>query len=173
MIPLHAIEYRKAASADSYDLAVLKGKVWNTTYQGIYSDETLRGYDVRKNQQIFDSIISNLDIEVYVAAEHGRIVGFITCGKPFRPFRDYKQEVGLLYILQSHQRRGIGRALFALAQDQVRSTGESTFIISVNRQNTNAIQFYIAMGGKLIATEQYQLRLAFHVDDQQPSAKKL
>lgn len=159
------ISYRKAVPQDSHALAVLKGRVWNTTYQGIYSDETLRNYDVGKNQQIFDSIIANPDIDLYVAVDQGEIVGFITCGKPFRPIDGYRQEVGLLYILQSHQRRGIGRALFALAREHVHAAGDAAFVVSVNRQNSRAIAFYRAMGGQVISTEQHQLRLTFSVEE--------
>ncbi len=45
------IYFREAVLADCYDLAVLKGKVWNTTYQGIYPQEKLTGYNVEKNQK--------------------------------------------------------------------------------------------------------------------------
>ena len=37
------ISYRKATLDDCYSIAELKGIVWNTTYKGIYSDETLNG----------------------------------------------------------------------------------------------------------------------------------
>ena len=46
------IEYRKATVEDCYSIAELKGIVWNTTYKGIYSDEKLIGYDVKKNEKM-------------------------------------------------------------------------------------------------------------------------
>ena len=46
---MNNIVYRKATVEDCYSIAELKGIVWNTTYKGIYSDETLSGYDVKKN----------------------------------------------------------------------------------------------------------------------------
>ena len=51
------IQFREAVLTDCYDLAVLKGKVWNTTYQGIYPQEKLTGYDVEKNARIFEAIV--------------------------------------------------------------------------------------------------------------------
>lgn len=38
------ILYRIATEEDCYAIAKLKGIIWNTTYQGIYSDEALAGY---------------------------------------------------------------------------------------------------------------------------------
>lgn len=61
------IVYRKATIEDCYFIAELKGVVWNTTYKGIYPDEKLIGYDVKKNEQIMQTIVNNPEIELYVA----------------------------------------------------------------------------------------------------------
>ncbi len=106
---MNNIVYRKATVEDCYSIAELKGIVWNTTYKGIYSDETLSGYDVKKNEQILQNIVNNSEIEIYVATDNDIIVGFMTCGKPYKPFRHYEQEVGLLYILKEYQKQGIGK----------------------------------------------------------------
>lgn len=92
------VTYRKANLSDCYTLAVLKGIVWNTTYKGIYSDDTLTNYDIPKNQAIFESIVANPHIELYVAECGYQIVGLMTFGQLFKPFMHYKQEIGLLYI---------------------------------------------------------------------------
>ena len=64
---MNKITYRKAEIKDCLSIATLKGIVWNTTYRGIYSDESLINYDVVKNQKIFEQIVNNPEIEVYVA----------------------------------------------------------------------------------------------------------
>lgn len=155
------IEYRKATAEDCYSIAELKGIVWNTTYKGIYSDEKLIGYDVQKNEQIMRNILNNPEIEIYVATDEDRVVGFMTCGKPYKPFKHYEQEVGLLYIFKDYQKRGIGRAFIEIAHTQVKEAGYREFVVAVNRQNENAIQFYLAMGGKIVLSEEQQLRIAF------------
>ncbi len=155
------ISYRKATVEDCYSIAELKGVVWNTTYKGIYSDEKLTGYDVKKNEQILRSIVNNLEIEVYVATDNDRIVGFMTCGKPYKPFRHYEQEVGLLYILKEYQKQGIGKGFLEIARKQVKESGYDEFMVAVNSQNVNAIQFYLAMGGKIVVSEEKQLRIEF------------
>lgn len=158
---MHPITYRKATAEDCYSLAELKGIVWNTTYKGIYPDEALRGYDVAKNERILQNIVNHSEIEVYVAVCNDRIVGFMTCGKPYRPFGDYRQEVGLLYILKEYQKQGIGKGFLAIARKQVKDAGYDKFMVAVNSQNVNAIQFYLAMGGKIICSEEKQLRIEF------------
>ena len=157
------ILYRKATLEDCFSIAELKGIVWNTTYRGIYPDESLDGYDVGKNELIIQKIVNNPEIEIYVAEDKGKIVGFMTCGKPYKPFRHYEQEIGLLYILKEYQRQGIGRGFFDVARKQVKENGYKEFIVSVNSQNSNAIQFYRSMGGEVIDTTERQLTFVYVV----------
>lgn len=148
------IIYRKAKINDCYSIAKLKGEVWNTTYRGIYSDTLIDNYDIKRNKLIFEGIISNPNYELYVAIDNKKIIGFMSCGEPYRPFLKYNKEIGLLYILNEYQRKGIGKMLFLIARDIVRKSGNDEFFVSVNKYNTNAIQFYIAMGGTIISIDE-------------------
>ena len=158
------IAYRLAIPADCRAIAQLKGEVWNTTYAGIYPEERLRGYDVDHNERIFAGIVANPAIDLHVATDAGHIVGFMTCGALFRPVEGFQREIGLLYIRQSHQRMGIGRAFFAIARDSFRRDGVERFIVSVNRQNAGALAFYRAMGGMPVRHSDTQITLVFPVD---------
>lgn len=155
------ITYRKAEISDCFSIASLKGKVWRTTYQGIYSEESLINYDVEKNRKIFEQIVNNPDIQIYVALISEQIVGFMTCGKPYKGFQDFSQEIGLLYILKEYQRQGIGRSLFELARKQVRNAGYNRFFLSVNKKNANAIAFYLAMGGQALLADDSQIKIVY------------
>jgi len=101
------ISYRLATINDCYEIAKLKGEVWNTTYRGIYSDYALDNYDVERNKRTFESIINNPKTSLTVAVEADKIIGFISCGEPYRPYLHYKQDIGLLYILKNYQRLGM------------------------------------------------------------------
>ena len=158
---INNIVYRKATVDDCYTIAKLKGIVWNTTYKGIYSDEALSGYDVEKNEKIFHQIVNNPEIQIYVATEKDKIVGFMTCVKPQKPFVHDEQEVGLLYILKEYQRQGIGKGFFDIARKQVKEAGYKEFIVAVNSKNINAIDFYISMGGKIIDSDERQMRIEY------------
>ena len=160
-----SITYRLATPADCRAIAQLKGEVWNTTYAGIYPEERLRGYDVDHNERIFAGIVANPDIDLHVATDAGRIVGFMTCGTLFHPVEGFQREIGMLYILQSHQRQGVGRTFFAIARARFRREGISRFIVSVNAQNHPALAFYRAMGGTLLRQTDTQIILFFAVED--------
>ncbi len=155
------IEYRKANIDDCYAIAELKGVVWNTTYKGIYSDESLANYDIERNARTFLQIVNNPEIEIYVAIDNERIVGFMTCGKTYKKFKHYEQEIGLLYILKEYQRQGIGRRFFDIARKQVKESGYSEFIVSVNSKNENAISFYVSMSGKVIDADEKQMKILY------------
>lgn len=155
------IRFREARLTDCYEIAVLKGIVWNTTYQEIYPQEKLSGYDVEKNKRIFESIVENPEISLYVATDADKIVGFMTCGKPYRPFREYGQEIGLLYILKEYQRQGIGTAFFEIARRLVAGRGCKIFFLSVNKRNYNAQKFYMEMGGEVLCEEGEQMRIGY------------
>ncbi len=152
------VTYRLARTADCHALALLKGDVWRTTYRGIYSDNALDNYDVAKNQRIFEGIIANPEIHLYIAECSEIPVGLMTCGKPLRPFQHYQWEVGLLYILKDYQRQGIGSGFLAIAREQIVRQGGKEFLVSVNRLNHSAIKFYTAMGGRVVHEDEKQLK---------------
>jgi len=160
---MNTITYRKAVLEDCLELAILKGQVWNTTYKGIYSEEKLSGYDIAKNESIFHNIVCNPDIELFVALDGQKIVGLMTCGKPYRPFMDFQQEIGLLYILKEYQRKGIGKAFFEIARKQVKSNGYTKFFLSVNSRNYDAQKFYEAMGGVIICEDEQQIKYKYTI----------
>lgn len=160
---MEEIIYRKAVTEDCHELSILKRDVWNTTYQGIYPQEKLDNYDVQKNEEILKGIVLNPEIDLYVAQKQKKLLGFMTCGKPYRLFNEYNQEVALLYILKEFQRRGIGRHFIELAKEETRKKGFDEFILSVNSKNENAIAFYLAMGGIIICDDGGQKRFLFKV----------
>ncbi|ABX43490.1 GNAT family N-acetyltransferase [Lachnoclostridium phytofermentans] len=144
------ISYRLAEYKDCLDLAIVKKQVWNTTYRGIYSDESLDNFDVERNVNTFKKIIDNPNIKLFVTLDREKVIGFMDIGTPFKPYMDYKQELGLLYILKEYQRRGIGRLLMNVARDTVKANGYNEFIVSCNTENVNGQKFYEAMGGVII-----------------------
>jgi len=160
---MNTITYRKAVLEDCLDLAILKGQVWNTTYKGIYSEEKLSGYDIAKNESIFQNIVNNPDIELFVALDNQKIVGLMTCGKPYRPFMDFQQEIGLLYILKEYQRKGIGKTFFEIARNQMKTNRYTKFFLSVNSKNFDAQKFYESMGGVIIYQDDVSIKYSYQV----------
>ncbi len=138
---------RLANINDSDELSKLKQMVWNETYRGIYSDEKIDNYDYKNNSIKFLNIINDPNVELYVVEDNNKLVGYMDCGIPYRSYKDYKQEIGLLYLLKEYQRQGIGRELFNIGLNRIKEKGFNEFFISCNKYNIKAQEFYKKMGG--------------------------
>ena len=138
---------RLAKEKDCAELSELKQHVWNETYRGIYSDKKIDNYDYEKNREKFLSIIKNPDVFLYVVEDNAKLVGYMDFGVPYRPYKKYKQEIGLLYLLKGYQRKAIGKELFNIATNKIKERGYNEFFICCNKYNINAQEFYKKMGG--------------------------
>lgn len=141
---------REAKKNDAKEIAIMKKKVWDTTYTGIYSQERLDNYDCEKNEKLFINFIESSTHALYVAEYDKKIVGFIILGFPQHPYGDYIYEISQLYILREHQRKGIGKRLWAVATTRISEWGVNKFFINCNKYNTPAQHFYEALGGIVI-----------------------
>ena len=128
-------DIRLAVESDARRLAEVKIACWETTYRGIYPDDKLDNYDVDKNTEKFKNIIKNEDVDLYVVIVEGDIIGYMSCGVPIRPYGDYEQEIGLLYLLKEYRGQGIGRDLYELAREMIKMKGYDRFFISCNKYN--------------------------------------
>ena len=85
--------------------------------------------------------------ELYVAKIDDKIVGLMSYGKPYNPFSDYQQSIGLLYILDELQRKGVGTTLFNIAKEGIKRNGFDKFFVTVHKLNEKGVSFYKKMGG--------------------------
>lgn len=145
---------RLATENDCEELSYLKHQVWDETYRGIYPDEKIDKFDYEKNKNSFINIVNNHEIELYVVEYNGKLVGYMDYGTPYRPFRDFKQEIGLLYLLKLCQGTGLGRKLFNIAYNKIKEKGYKDFFISCNKYNYPARKFYEKIGGKIIHVDE-------------------
>ena len=72
-----------------------------------------------------------------------KLLAILVFGKPLRPFRNYTQEIGLLYIRKDFQKLGIGKKLFNLTYSHIQSTGVDNFFISCHKYNTIMSLFFM------------------------------
>ncbi|MGL5380592.1 GNAT family N-acetyltransferase, partial [Clostridium sp.] len=148
------MEIRIATDADCRDLAILKRRVWETTYRGIYPNEKLDKYDVNLNENKFKSMIAKQSQKLFVVLDNLEIIGYVSCGKIMRAFDEYTYDIGLLYLLKEYQGKGIGLELFQFAQNELKNQGVTEFIVSCNKYNIPSQEFYKKMGGKIIKIDE-------------------
>ena len=139
---------RLATKADCPILADVKLAAWETTYRDIYPDYKFDEYDRVKQTQKFEVFVDDPDNDLFVAEnQDGKIVGYMSCGKPRYPYLDYEQEIGMLYLLTECRGQGLGTQFFEKAVQQIKAKGYNRFFVSCNKYNVPAQHFYLAMGG--------------------------
>lgn len=145
---------RLATIKDIKNLAILKQRVWSETYRGIYRDDKIDNFDYANAEKKFEKIINDNRISLYVVEIKNELIGYMDVGFPYRQYKNYKQEIGLLYIRKDFQKNGIGRKLFNIGYNEIKNNGYNEFFISCNKYNTNARKFYEKMGGKLVEIDE-------------------
>ena len=148
------MEIRIASYEDCRSLALLKRIVWETTYRGIYPDEKIDKYDVDLNENKFKNMIKEQSQRLFVILSDSKIIGYISCGKIMRAFDKHTHDIGLLYLLKEYQGKGIGRQMFEFAKKELKNQGITEFIVSCNKYNIPAQQFYKKMGGQIIKIDE-------------------
>ena len=148
------MEIRIATDEDCRSLATLKRRVWETTYRGIYPDEKLDKYDIDLNENKFKNMIKQKSQKLFVVLNESEIIGYMSCGKIMRPFDEHTHDIGLLYLAKEYQGKGIGLDLFQFAKMELKNQGVTEFIVSCNKYNISAQQFYKKMGGKIIKIDE-------------------
>lgn len=147
------MEIRAADQRDIPALVALKRQCWEETYRGIYPDEKIDTFSPSQHAARFQLLVEDPDRHLFIAEVEGRAAGYLEYGLPLRPFRTFRREIGLLYLLREFQHKGYGRQLFCLGRDAIYREGETQFFVSCNKYNTPAIAFYKRMGGCIIHTD--------------------
>ncbi len=148
------MDIRIAKEEDCRSISILKRTIWETTYRGIYPDEKLNKYDVDKNENKFKNMINEKSQKLFVLLDNSKIIGYMSCGEILRAFDNYTHDIGLLYLLKEYQGKGLGLKLFKYAQEELKNQGITEFIVSCNKYNLPAKQFYSKMGGKIIKIDE-------------------
>ena len=141
---------RVATPEDVSAIAKVHVDTWRTTYRGIVPDEHLANlsYERRANGwiQILKRAPKDSNFTYVAEAASGEIVGFANGGIERTGDPLYKGELTAIYILQSYQRKGIGRHLVQAVVEGLGRLGIHSMLIWVLRDNP-ACQFYAALGG--------------------------
>lgn len=143
-----------ATDEDCRSLAILKKMIWETTYRGIYPNEKLDKYNIDINENKFKEMIKKQSQTLFIVLNDSEIIGYMSCGKIMRAFDKYTHDIGLLYLLKEYQGKGLGSKLFEFAKNELKNQGVTEFIVSCNKYNFSAQQFYTKMGGKIIKIDE-------------------
>ena len=145
------IRIREAVPADAGPLARVHVDTWRTAYSGIVPADHLAGLSYEARESRWNDIFAaNQPATSTFVAEtgEGEIVGFASGGPERQGDPTYFGEVYAVYVLQDHQRRGVGRHLTVAVIGRLRRDGFASMLLWVLEDNAPARRFYESMGGE-------------------------
>lgn len=147
------MEIRRARLDDGPSIALVHVRSWQTTYQGIMPQEFLDRLDVEKRGAWWEKLLSQAEAQgqfTWVAVdEAGTIVGFAHGGPPQVTEEGYTSELYAIYLLDSAQGQGIGRALVRKVTQDLWNAGHRTMLVGVLAENPSRL-FYERLGAHLL-----------------------
>ena len=146
---------RAATALDASGIAKVNIQSWRETYPGIMPEKVLSSLSLETCTRNWDKSLA-ANYCVFVAVVSGEIVGYVSGGHN-RQHEDNETglantcecELATLYLLRSHQKLGIGKALFEAFVSVMKGSGYHTMAVWAAEQNP-ATGFYRKMGGELI-----------------------
>jgi len=142
---------REAVPKDAGPIACVHVNSWRSTYAGLIPQAYLDQLDVKKRAERWEQILSSTKPREAnsVAEEGGRIIGFSSVGPSRSPEFPYQGELYALYLEDGHQKKGIGKALFIEAIEQLRAQEMKSMLVWVLKDNPTC-GFYEKMGGRRV-----------------------
>jgi ribosomal protein S18 acetylase RimI-like enzyme len=144
---------RAAVAEDCAELGRLHVEAWRETYPGLMPDwviERLTPADRAAQWRQGLERGAKGPIVCVAEAEDGALAGFAAAG----PARDaafpWAAEIYAVYVLQSHQRRGLGVALLRDLGAALKARGRRQVGLWVLTSNAGARAFYERIGGRCV-----------------------
>ena len=152
----HVSSVRRATADDAPGIARVHVDSWRQTYEGVISDSFLRELSYENRQAYWRKHLSAADkpatVYVATAGEQG-IVGFAAVGPEQGQVGGFDAELFAIYLLRSHQGRGLGKALLHAAAAHLRAAGYKSMLLWVLADNPSR-GFYEHFGGEVVDEKQ-------------------
>jgi L-amino acid N-acyltransferase YncA len=143
---------RMAQWADAVAIAAVHVDSWRTTYAGILPDDYLANLSYERRERWWrDTLSTPSGTEfIYVVEDAGRnVIGFAAGGAERSGDAIYSGELYAIYLLDRHQRQGIGRRLTVAVVNRLLHEGFSSMLVWVFAANSSRA-FYEALGGQQV-----------------------
>jgi GNAT superfamily N-acetyltransferase len=144
---------REATHSDVPAIAQVHVDTWRITYQGIVPHEFLTNLSYEKRENAWHQVLNNAPKDgsfTYVAEDaSGQIVGFANGGVERAGDPVYQGELRAIYILKSHQKKGIGRELVRIVAQRLGQMKIDSMLVWVLADNP-ACRFCESLGGQRV-----------------------
>lgn len=150
------MQVREAKVGDAESIARAHLASWRTTYPGIVPQPYLDGLRLEDGIARWRERLEANYPGTLVAEDESGVFGFATGGAIVHPVDGFDGELGAIYLLQSHQGRGAGRALLCGIAERLRSAGFASMAVWALTANP-ACGFYQRMGGVRVAEQMIEI----------------
>ena len=151
-------EIREAHIGDAEGIAFVHTMAWKTAYKGILDQTFLENVRFEERLTFRQKIFGENKGIHYVALWKAQVIGFCDAhvlrfhenqhlSADQRQKRTERGEIYALYLLEDHQHKGIGKALFQRTRLQLKEEGLIPFLAWVFKDNHGARRFYESQGG--------------------------
>lgn len=148
-----AMRIREAVPADAASMARVHVDSWRETYPGIVPAEYLASLSYQKRESVWTDILSAerpAECNFVAETDDGEMVGFAGGGPEREGSRTFRGELYAIYVLEEHQRAGLGRRLVSAVVRRLLSDGLNSMLVWVLEGNRPACRFYEALGGTIV-----------------------
>jgi len=154
------VAVRLATPADAGAISEVHRASWRSTYGGILPDAVISAHAGRRSEATWRRQLAARvpEAATWVADLEGDLVGFASVGPARHRLEGLECEIYALYVIQSAQRRGVGRALVCESARHFVRHGCFGFYLWVLKAN-RARMFYETLGGREIAMKTERLGL--------------
>jgi len=148
---------RSATLSDAHAIAEVQVAVWQSAYRDILPAALIERMSVADRENGWEKILTAYAESgrgaVFVAEQVGAVVGFLSCGdqRDEELLTFFPGEFSAIYVADSVQRQGIGRALMGEGARALTAMGHGAAALWVLSENAGARGFYQAIGGVVSA----------------------
>jgi ribosomal protein S18 acetylase RimI-like enzyme len=150
---------REAAVGDCSGIARVIVDTWRAAYRGNIAQDFLDRLSIAERQDHLENFLGRTDEETFAFVgvdETGGVVGYAGAGLEGEPSTHRHGELYALYVLEEHQRKGIGCRLVGAVAGRFRAMKVSSLVIWVLAGNP-CTGFYGRLGGWKIDTRKLDI----------------
>jgi ribosomal protein S18 acetylase RimI-like enzyme len=116
-------------------------------------------YKYLRDEMPWEQTLNDKECVTLAAKEKSMILGFITVRMPqFNPFDKIGKlgEVDLIVVERKLRKRGVGKAMYKVAERHMKALGVTHVLLNVKVGNLSAMNFWPRMGFKKVSDTSFQ-----------------
>ncbi len=126
-------------------------KILSEAWQGDFSHwiprETTDLMTIESCEEIWKRILANTEMKSMGVFRTDELVGTLVYGPP-RELKDFECEIYSMIVRREYRGTGMGKRLFLMAMEAIRSQGLTKVYLNCISENASALSFYQSLGGQ-------------------------